>query len=471
MFNLNFTQKASTNRVVFYNLLSMVLIKGIGFITSPIFSRLLSTTNYGIITIYSTWLGVFSVFYGLQTVSTLGNARSEYPLDDQAKYQSSILSLSIFSSLFFSIITIALLGPISIAFKLRRELIVLLLIQATGSTMVDFLQSKFTMEFDAAKSMLLSIVTVLLNVSVSIVLVLALPEETNYFGRAIGQCTAYFIVGLASAVYIFRRDHTTFNREYWRFCLPLSLPLILHSLSGMILNSCDKVMLQHMMSEADVGIYGLALGFSSLITALWSAFNNAWLPFFYEYTRTNETDKVISCGKNYLELFTALTVGFILLSPDVYHVYASSDYWSGTMLIPLFVLAFYFLMAYSFAANYEFYYKKSQLIAIGTISAAAINIVLNYLLIKTYGAFGTAVATASAYLLLFLFHFFCAKFAVKESVFPFSAMFFAPWLIITVAVSIFSIICGTRLMPIRWLLGAVIGVVELARIIKRKAIF
>ena len=45
----------SRNRIAFFNILSTVLLRGISFITAPLFSRLLSTDGYGVVNIYMTW--------------------------------------------------------------------------------------------------------------------------------------------------------------------------------------------------------------------------------------------------------------------------------------------------------------------------------------------------------------------------------------------------------------------------------
>ena len=88
--------KTSINKITMYNILSTILLQGVALFTSPIFSRMLGTTNYGIVAIYNTWISVISIVFGLQTQSTIAVARNEYGEDEQEKYQSSI-----FCSLYF----------------------------------------------------------------------------------------------------------------------------------------------------------------------------------------------------------------------------------------------------------------------------------------------------------------------------------------------------------------------------------
>ena len=66
------------NRIAFLNMLSTLLLRGLSVITSAVFSRLLGTNGYGILSTYNVWMGVVSITGPLQTGGTLVNALVEY---------------------------------------------------------------------------------------------------------------------------------------------------------------------------------------------------------------------------------------------------------------------------------------------------------------------------------------------------------------------------------------------------------
>ena len=117
--------KKSLNKITLLNILSTFLIQGISIITAPIISRLLGTANYGIVSIYSTWVSIATILFSLQTQSTLNVARTEYPESEQIKYQSSLIFLSL---LVFFVSTV-LIGIFSkpLAAWLRLEPLMLIL--------------------------------------------------------------------------------------------------------------------------------------------------------------------------------------------------------------------------------------------------------------------------------------------------------------------------------------------------------
>ena len=459
------------NRITFFNILSTVVLQGLSFISSPIFSRLLGTENYGIVSVYVTWVSIVSIVFSLQTSSTLAVARNEYSVEEQPKYQSSVLSLSTSCYAILSLIIIVLISSVSSILQMPKMMMFLLLIQGFGQFCVTFINTKFTYEFKADRNCFIAITTSVLSIGLSLLLIPSFPKSVNYWGRILGLAITYLILGISIFSYIIIKGKTFYNKRYWKFCILLALPIIFHNLSNILLGQSDRVMLQQLGTNTMVGIYSLASGFSSVLSTIWNALNNSWVPFYYEYTRLDKINILKKRATYYIELFTILAVGFILLAPEVYHIYAGSEYWSGTSIITILAIGYYMTFLYSFPVNFEFFHKKTSIIALGTISAALCNIILNYFMILQWGPIGAAIATAISHGLQFLFHLLFVKTIGKKfGNYPFSFNLFLPYILV-----FFIIGVGTSLLVdswyIRWGIGIILGIWELYRIIKRKAIF
>ena len=462
-------KRLSSNKTTIFNIASTIILQGLAFFTGPIFSGLLGTNNYGIASVYLTWVQIASTVFSLQAAGTVALARVNFPMEDQPKYQSSVISLATLSYIAFSALTVIGILIVSNWFEISIPMVLLGLTHGWGMYCISFMNSKFTYEFKADKNFILSITTSALTVGFSILLIHMFPVETNYWGRIIGQSAVYTTIGLVMFIYIIKSGKTLFNKEYWRFTLPIAIPTIFHLLANIVLNQSDKVMLQGMVSNSAAGIYALACTFGAVLNIIWSAFNNSWVPFYYEYTRQNQKEEMKKHTKNYTELFTIVTIGFILLAREVFHIYAKQSFWEGTDLIPIFSIGYYFIFLYSFPVNYEFYNKKTKTIAVGTTCAAICNIVLNYAFIKLWGIQGAVIATAVSHGLQFGFHYISAK-RINSGSFPFKLMQFVPG---------FLAVCGTcafywftrDFWLARWILGAVLGCYLLMKVIKRREIF
>jgi len=461
--------KKSRNSITLFNILSTVILQGLAFFTGPIFSAVLGTNNYGIATTYFAWVQVASIVFSLQAAGTVALARTYYPLEDQPRYQSSVLSLSTISYVVFSAVTMVAVVLLSRWLNINVWMVAVGLIHGWGLYCVHFMNGKYVYEFKADKNFVLSTTVSVLTIGLSLLLIWLAPAETNYWGRILGQAVVYGVVGLIIYASIIKSGKTFYNKEYWKFTLPIALPTVFHSLANIVLHQSDKIMLQNLISNSAVGIYALACTFSGVLNTIWSALNNSWVPFYYEYTRVNQIDEMKKHARNYTELFTILSMGFVLLAREVFHLYAAESFWGGTDYIPLFALGYYFVFLYSFPVNYEFYYKKTKTVAVGTTCAAVCNIVLNYLFIKLWGVVGAVIATATAYSLQFTFHFIRAK-QINPGEFPFKLREFIPGLVAMAGTCLFY--WFTReLWLVRWGVGCVLGVYLLLKIIKRKEIF
>ena len=456
------------NRVAMFNILSTVLLNGISIFTGPLFSRMLGTSGFGVLKIYNIWASVAAILLTLQTQGTLVNARVEYPEEEQKRYQSSVMAMSVLMFLLCGSVIGIFIQPISRLLKLEPLLIGLMLLQAFGTYCVGFLNTKYTYEFKAGRNMVISLAVTLVNLVLSVVLILQLPQEIKYYGRVTAIATTYALVGIPACILILLQGRTFFHREYWKFCIVLAIPAVFHNLSDLILGQSDQVMLQQLMDTSTVGCYGYAWQFANILFIIFGALNRTWCPFFFDEMKEGKLGAMMDKTRNFLELFTILACGFILLAPEVYHVYGSRDYWSSTGIIPLFVASYYLNFLCTFPVNFEYYHKKTKVVAAVTIFSSLLNVALNYVLIKAIGMAGAALATVMSHgIQLLLHHLYCRK--LGQGAYPFPMKVWVAY-----GLGFAAVFCLVYLAEGSWLLrwgfGAVLGVFELLRIKKRKVL-
>lgn len=457
------------NKVAFFNILSTVLLKGISLFSAPIFSRMLGTNGYGIVSIYNTWVNVSAIALTLQTNGTLVNARVEYPEDQQQKYQSSVMFLSLAFFLLCSTIVIIFLPQVSWLLKLPSLLVLLMLFQSFGNFCVHFLNNKFTYEFKADKNMYVAVGIALSTLILSILLIQLMPPEINYYGRILAIAITYGSMGVAVSGYVLWKGRTFYNRDYWKLALTLALPVVFYRLSDLLLGQCDRVMLQRIMNESMVGQYSLAYAFGGIIFTIFEALNHSWVPFYFEDMKQGKQGPMRAQAKNFLETYTVLAVGFMLLAPEVYHVFASREFWPGTSLIPIFVTSYYLNFLCTFPINYEYFHKKTKAVATVTVAISLINIGLNYVLITTIGVAGAALATAAAHAIQLTGHYVYVRYVMKKGDYPFGIRLWAKYAIIFFGMVAFVYLTDGMWL-LRWAVGAAIGMWELWRIKQRKVL-
>ena len=193
------------------------------------------------------------------------------------------------------------------------------------------------------------------------------------------------------------------------------------------------------------------------------------MPFFYEDTKQGRTASVREQAKNFLEVYTVLSVGFILLGREVFHLFAGEDFWGSTDLVPIFIASHYLNFLCTFPINYEYYHKKVKVVAAATIASSLFNIALNYLLIQRMGMSGAALATILSHSLQFLIHYVYVSRVLGKGDYPFSVRLWLPYALCYLAVmALVYLLPGAPVL--RWGLGAAIGVWELLQVKRRKVL-
>jgi O-antigen/teichoic acid export membrane protein len=461
------SKEKSISQVLIWQTAGRFILQGISFFTAPIFTRLLTPSDYGQVAIYNTWVSLCSLFIGMQTYGSIANAKVKYHHDEIDSYLSSIMTISVISFVVFLCGGIIANKFFAKILGLRSDLVILLIIQSFASFNIAFYVRKLILDKQVERSTLLSLIISISSTLLAIVFLLSVSKN-HYIVKIYTNAIPTVIIGFVIIFLIFFKGRKVYNKVYWNFCLTLTFPLILHGAGGLVLSQSDRVMLQKMSGENVTGIYSFAYNVALVISILWMSFNTTWIPFYYEYKKNNQKDLLSLRAKNYIAVFSILTMGFMLLSPEVYRIMAPKEYWPGISLIPFISLAYYFNFLYSFPANYEFYKAKTKLISTGTICAAIINIVCNFIFIPLYAGTGAAIATLISFVFLFIFHEIIARFVIRNYDYKFTMYLKGLTPVIIVSV-IFYV--TQNFWYIRWGIGSILGIYLLWRIIKNKEIF
>lgn len=447
------SHKDGLSHNVLLSTLGMMLLRCIPIFTTPIITRLLPPAAYGDFTVYNTWVSLLIVPIGMQTYGTLMNARMDFPEGQQRQYHSSVLFLSTLSFLALYIPFLLFPQALGSLLKLRPGYVYLLAPQSFACFCVTFLNSIFVSEKRMDRSVLLNVLSTLGVTASSLFLALSgwlLPID----GYTIGYAGAYILIGFAILLYVLLSGKVLVNRTFWKYALPLCLPLILHGGAGLLLGQSDQLMMRYISGEESVGLYAAIYGITTVLSSLWTSFNSAWGPFYYDSLRSNDLPilrtRVISINTT----FTMLCIGFVMVYPEVVRLLLAPAYWQSMEIVPLLVLGHYFVHLYSFPAGYEFYHRKTKWVAVGTILAALLNIGLNLLWIPLWQGFGAALATAISYFALLFFHDVIARHAVGG--FPMSWKVYIPrTAMLLVACAVYYLAFDLALL--RWIIACLSG--------------
>lgn len=462
-------KEKSINKVLVWQIGTQFLLQGLSFFTVPIFTRLLTPADYGQMSTYNSWVSLLGLFVGLQTHGTIALAKIKFGDDEFYKYLSSIMTLSLLSFLFIFPFSFIFKNTLGILFGFPAFLIPVIVIHSFFSYCITFYSTVLVQLKKVEKNAILSLIRALSMLGLSFLFVLNM-NKNRYLGRIFADVLVVFFLGLFLIILIYHKGKVFYSKKHWNFCLPLCIPLIFHGVGGVIFSQSDRVMLKAMVGESEAGIYSVVYTLALVINIIRDSCNSIWEPFYYEDRKKGNFDIIKIRSKNYLIFFTIITMGFILLSPEVFKLLAPESYWSGIKIIPLVAMAYYFNFMYKFPANYEFYHGKNGAVAMCSAVVAVINIVLNYFLIPKYNGSGAAIATLVSFILAFAIHDFNVRVILKANDYEYTYAFYLIGIIPIFMVSVLYYVLANY-WYLRWCMGGGLAIYLLASIIKRKGIF
>lgn len=411
---------------------SSVAIRAISIITSPIYTKMLSTSDYGIANTFNSWIEIFNIFTCLCIVYSIGRAKLDFG-DKFDEYLSCLQGLSSSFAAVVLVIAFIFRNKISELIGYEVPLVIVLFAYLVISPSVEYTLQKYRYEYKYKENIIISLITCIGTVAMSILLML-LFNDRRYFGKIIGAIITTFLLGLFFYVRILKQGKKFYNKEYWLYALRFGLPMIPHALALQILAQIDRIMIKDIISSSAAGLYVFGYGFANLLMIFTNAIGQAWLPWFNEQLYVGNRETIKEYQKKLVLLGCFLTIGFVTIAPEALKLlsFKSPDYWVAKWVVPPVALGALSQYFYTNYVNVELFNKKTPVIAASSIIAAVVNFGLNAFFIPRFGYVAAAYTTFASYVFLMIFHYIATRFVLKEKVYSDAYMFIA--LIITTVV-------------------------------------
>lgn len=393
-----------------------IITKGIAYITTPLYTRLLTTEQYGQTSVFLTWLQVFGIvaMFCLQA-GVFNNGMIDYP-DKRDEYSLSMLALSNIITVCFSGIILCIYPLISRYLKMSFPLLVLMCIIFLFQPAYNFWASKQRYELKYKFTVLWSVILAFISPLIAIICILLFPDYKLY-ARIFGAEVALLVIYIGFYIYLVVKAKGRITTKYWKAALLFNLPLIPHYLSTYLLGSADKIMISNIIDDSATAFYSVAYSVASVAIIIWSSANASLIPFTYEKCKVKDYKAISKVTIPILLFFGAACVFIILLAPEVVAIMASKEYKEAIYVIPPIVGGVFFQVHYYIYANVLYYYKKPKFVMIGSVVATLLNIVLNYIFIREFGYIAAGYTTVFCYFVQALIDYFAMKHVVGESIY------------------------------------------------------
>lgn len=385
-------------------MLCLFLQKGISFIATPVFTRIMNPSEFGAYNVWLSCFGIASVIVSLNLFCGVYTSGIIKFSEDRKNFSQSLVSLNLLLCILWFVIYLVFNRYIDALLGCTNIQMMFMIFLIWTSSLYSFWASEQRVDL---KYKHMVFVTLLLSVSKPIVCVFfVLNSNDKVTARIIGVGITEAIICTPIILHYVRKDCTFFNFKYWKYALFFNIPLIPHYLSQVIITNSDRIMISYFDSNMSAGIYSLGASVSQVVSVFCTAFFMSVEPWLYKKLHNRDLKNISNVINTIIALIAILNFMLIIMAPEAVKIFAPSEFYDAILIIPALACSSFFMFLYTFFAVFEMYFKQSHLIALATFICAAINIVGNYMFIPTYGYQVAAYTSLVSYIASSLIHYF-----------------------------------------------------------------
>lgn len=387
----------------FWVLVCSFLQRGITMLTTPIFTRLLTTAEYGQYNVFNSWYGIVTIIVSLYLSGGVHQQGLVKFDKEKAIFTSTLQGLTTLLVFVWSLIYIAFRSFWNNLFTLStvQMLAMLLMVQTTAT--FNFWTNEQRVEF---KYRALVVVTLLVSLAKPLVgIFLVTHSEDKVTARILGLALVELIGYTGLYIVQMKRGGKFFSAKYWKYAIMFNLPLIPHYLSQTVLNSADRIMIENLVGDGEAGIYSLAYSVSSIMVLFNTALSQTIGPWIYQKIKEKRVKEMAPVGYSTLIIIAFVNLLLMILGPEVVAIFAPKSYYDAIWVIPPVAMGTLFLYSYDLFAKFAFYYEKTLNVMLISVFGAGLNIALNYIFIKNYGYLAAGYTTLVCYIVYAVGHY------------------------------------------------------------------
>ena len=381
------------------NLFFTLIDKGLVFVSIPIFTRLLNPSEYGILQTFISASLMLSIIVGLSFHTSIRLGYYDFK-NNFSSFLDTIYKSLFIINIFFVLIVLILTS----IFKSNLfTLSTILVLNSVFLSVINCKSNEFLVSKDYLNKNLLSFVPNFLAIVSSIILISFLDDE-KYYGRILP--ILFFNLILSSFIFLKSINFDKkINYDYLKYAFNTSIPIIFHGLSITVLFVSDRIFLINMTSSFETGLYSLAYSLSLIPFAFASAIESVWIPWFNEKMQKSSFKSINGKFHIFMATVSVMCILMILYGKEIIYIVSSDEYSGSHVYLSLLIFTTLTMILNSFLVNLLYYLKLTKKIGFSTVVSACLNLILNYVLIRNFGAIGAVYSTCFCFIVLTLLNY------------------------------------------------------------------
>ena len=440
-----------TARTAALNTIANIITLLVGMAIIPVITRVISQEDLGLATTFISTRNILTIIFTLAVYAYVHKGMLEFK-EEKKEYLNTLVAFCTVMTAFFFLIALPFREQIKNILSLDDFLFYWLFISCY--ILAVYYIGNYYCVFHNRYILVASMVLCLGAAAPVLSVVLAsLLKEHKYIGRVLGLDSVYFIVTIIVLIWLLFSGKKKFRKKYLERTLRFTVPVIPHLLSQTVLTQCDLIMITYFCGSGKTGIFSMGHTVGYLALTVVTQIMAAWSPWVYRRFEEGNVKTVYQNSKLIVLLGTYISLGLLTISCELIRIFLTREYLPCIYIVPPLVVAMFFQFIYLFLYDVEYYHKKANWIAIASVTASVLNLILNWFFIQKVSYIAACYTTAFSYLVLLLMNYlFCKKLGVNR-IYDIRYMCF--WIVVVIVYAALMMILTPHVL-VRYLLFAVI---------------
>lgn len=390
------------SKATMWFLMCSLVQKGISFVTTPIFTRMMTTEQYGLFSVYTSWLHIVTIFSTFRLdYSVFNKGMSKYQ-ERRDEYTSSMLGLTTIFNTVLLLVYLIFKEQINAFTELNTVIFLGIFAQMYFVPAINFWSLRLRYDFKYKMVVIVTLLIVFTNTGLGIVAVNACKDKA--LARIMSSVLIEIIFGLILYIRLLIKGKKFWNFEFVKFAISFNIPLLPHYFATYLIDQSDKIMIQKMVSFGAAALYSVSYTVGGLAKIFIAALTNTIIPLQYRFLENKQYKELNRQLTRLMIGISCMLLCLSIVSPEIVLILGGRDYMEAVYVMPPVVASVFFSFLYTLLANVEFFFDKNKFAMKISIVGALVNVVLNYLLIPIFGYVAAAYTTLLCYIIYAVSH-------------------------------------------------------------------
>lgn len=393
----------------YWYVLGNIIQKIAPWLVMIILTHYLDTKEYGIYSMFMSWLAIFEIVITLKIYGNGYIVRLVIDENNRIEYTATMQSLGIVLTMIWLLIYLMFCNNFNGVTGITTKLSIIMICSLIGTISFELWSSRQRV-YNNYKKILLAIVVYGLIGPIVGSLTVFIHLNDPIFYVVFTKTVIQLIIAIPFFISNYKNSAILWNFKYVIDALKYNMPLMPYYLSMILLNHADRLMIQKINGYEDAALYSVSYSAAMMIFVVSGALNLSLQTWLFKELKLKDSSKDKSRFITIGTIIVALCAFFeIVMAPEIIFILGGEKYIKAIWVIPPLAISVIVMFIYQQYVNILCYYKRTKYILFASVFAAIVNIMLNAAFIPTFGYVAGGYTSLASYLLVMILCFILAK--------------------------------------------------------------